>query len=260
MAAWKNPENFALWLTIVLSLVILLVTAIILFTRMYFERLLKEQKKLQQTILDHQQQLLEDSILIQERERTRIAADLHDDLISKLNISLLSLHTTQDINDISNMLQDSIVLARRISHDLSPPMLEQSSLKELIEGFVYPLRALIKLQLSFSITTEEQIPSNIKLQVFRIFQEVINNTLKHAQATSLSIHLHIGRQLLAIQTIDNGIGFEPSVLKKGLGLKNIRLRNQILQGQFRFSVPNHSGSAFLFFLNNFKHTQHDKQG
>lgn len=248
MAAWKNPESFALWLTIVLSLVILLVTAIILFTRMYFARLLKEQEKLQATILEHQQQLLADSILVQERERDRIAADLHDDLISKLNVSLLSLHTTKDINAVSTMLQNSIVLARQISHDLSPPMLEESSLKEMIEGFTYPLKKSLVIQLSFSIITEKKIATDIKLQVFRIFQEVVNNCLKHAQASLLKVHLHLGNEILALQTIDNGVGFDVLNSKGGLGLKNIRLRNQILKGDFRFSSTAGQGSAFLFYL------------
>lgn len=248
MAAWQNPENFALWLTIVLAIIIALIGIFVGFTRMYFIRLLKEQKKLQQTIVAHQQQLLEDSILVQERERTRIAADLHDDLISKLNISLLSLHTNKDFDSVSTLLQDSITLARSISHDLSPPMLEQSSLKELLEDFIDPIGRSHDIQLSHSITSSYSLSMDVKLQIFRIFQEVINNSLKHAQASQIRIHFHFSPNLLAIQILDNGIGFDNSQAKVGLGLKNIALRSEILQGVFKFSSPNQQGSRFLFYL------------
>lgn len=247
MAAWQNPENFALWLSIVFAILIALIFTFVYFTRLYFMRILREQQKMQTTVVAHQQQLLEDSILVQERERDRIAADLHDDLISKLNISLLSLHTTPDLDNLSTMLQDSIVLARRISHDLSPPLLEQSSLYELLEDFVDPIQAHLKIKLSYSLTTETLLSNSTKLQIFRIIQEVINNILKHAQASQLKIHLHLGKQYLGLKIIDNGVGFDVDKQSTGLGLKNITLRSQSLQGEFRFKSKLQKGSSFLFF-------------
>jgi len=247
MAAWQNPENFALWLSFVFILLIALIVVFLYFTRLYFMRILKEQQKLQTAIVSHQQQLLEDSILVQERERNRIAADLHDDLISKLNISLLSLHTAPNLDDLSTMLQDSIVLARRISHDLSPPLLEQSSLYELLEEFVDPIKTQLHINLSYSLTTEETLANSTKLQIFRITQEVINNILKHAQASQLNIHLHLGKHYVGLKIIDNGIGFDLDKKSQGLGLKNITLRSQSLQGAFRFKSKPQKGSSFLFF-------------
>lgn len=247
MAAWQNPENFALWLTLVFTIIIALIITFVYFTRLYFMRILREQQKLQSTIVAHQQQLLEDSILVQERERDRIAADLHDDLISKLNISLLSLHTTANLEEVSSMLQDSIVLARRISHDLSPPLLDQSSLHELLEEFVDPIKAHLKIKLSYALTTEIALSSPIKLQIFRIAQEVINNILKHAQANQLHIHLHLGKSYVGLKIIDNGVGFDLDQQSQGLGLKNIILRSQSLQGKFRFKSKPQKGSSFLFF-------------
>jgi signal transduction histidine kinase len=247
MAAWQNPENFALWLTFVFTILIVLMSTFVYFTRLYFIRILKEQQKLQTTIVSHQQQLLEDSILVQERERNRIAADLHDDLISKLNISLLSLHTNPKVEELSTLLQDSIFLARRITHDLSPPLLEQSSLYELLEEFVDPIKTHLEIALSYSLNTEETLPNPTKLQIFRIIQEVINNILKHAQASQLKVHLHLGKRYVGLKIIDNGIGFDTDKKSQGLGLKNIRLRSQSLQGAFRFQSKPQQGSSFLFF-------------
>lgn len=252
MAAWQNPENFALWLSIVFTILIALIITFVYFTRLYFIRILKEEQKLQSTILAHQQQLLKDSILVQERERNRIAADLHDGLISKLNVSLLSLHTTPNLDELSIMLQDSIVLARRISHDLSPPLLEESSLYELLEDFVDPIKTQLNINLSYALTTEKNLSNPTKLQIFRIIQEVINNILNHAQASQLNIHLHLGSCYVGLKIIDNGIGFDIDKKSQGLGLKNITLRSQSLQGTFRFKSKPQKGSSFLFFK---KHNQ-----
>lgn len=247
MAAWKNPENFALWLTIVLVIVIALVSIFILFTRLYFMRIIQEEQKLQATILAHQKQLLEDSILVQERERRRIAADLHDDLIAKLNIALLSLHTTTDIQQSSEMLQKSISLARNISHDLSPPLLEKSSLLELITDFITPLQKTYNTHVYTTEYHEFNINNATKLQIFRITQEIINNILKHAQATKIDIYLRLNAQYIALKIMDNGIGFNDANID-GLGLKNIALRSQVLGGKFKFKSSKNTGTSFLFLL------------
>lgn len=249
MAAWQNPENFALWLALVLGFVILLVGFFIFFTRLYFLRLLREQQKVQETRVAYQQQLLEDSIKIQERERGRIAMDLHDNLIAKINIALISLHTEQPLEYTSTMLQDSMVLARQISHNLSPPLLEDSSLHDLMEAFIHPLHAQLEIQFSYAKSSTKGLDSAIKLQLFRIFQELVNNALKHAQASLLQIHLHFGQQWVGLWVQDNGQGFEVETMKRGLGFKNIVLRSDLLKGQFRVQSHLQQGSSFLVIIN-----------
>jgi len=249
MAAWKNPENFALWLLVVSVFIITLISAFVYFTRLYFMRLLEEQEKLQATIVAHQQQLLEDSILVQERERTRIAADLHDVLISKLNISLLTLTTTQNIEQSTELIQSSIKLARGISHDLSPPMIEQSTLIELMEEFLVPLKEQYKITTQMEANRPYELPMQIKLQSFRICQEIFNNILKHAKATALDILIHHTNDYLQIKISDNGVGFEKEKVKHGLGLKNIKLRSEVIGGEFDFDSTPNQGTSFSFRLN-----------
>lgn len=248
MAAWQNPENFALWLALVLGFVILLVGFFLFFTRLYFLRLLREQEKVQATRVAYQQQLLEDSIKVQERERGRIAMDLHDNLIAKINIALISLHTEQPMEYTSTMLQESMVLARQISHNLSPPLLEDSSLHDLMEAFLHPLHQQLQVQFSYAKSSPQGLDSSTKLQLFRIFQELVNNALKHAQATVLKVHLHFGSQWIGLWVQDNGKGFVVEKMQRGLGFKNIALRSDLLQGHFAVKSQPQQGSSFLVIV------------
>lgn len=246
MAAWQQPENFALWLLIIFTFLMALVTILILFTRLYFTRILTEKEKLQDTIIQHQEQLLQDSILVQERERTRIAADLHDVLISKLNISLLTLNTTQDQVTTSSLLQKSIQVARQISHDLSPPLLEKSGLLELIDDFLLPLKDSYSIQLQKQSNHSLPLNPKIKLQVFRICQEVLNNIFKHAQATQIKVKVLFEDSFLKVRISDNGRGFDPNNIDRGLGFKNIALRSEILGGNYAFQPVSPQGTSFIF--------------
>jgi signal transduction histidine kinase len=249
MAAWQNPENFALWLALVLGFVMLLLGFFIFFTRLYFLRLLKEQEKAQAARVAYQQQLLEDSIQVQERERNRIAMDLHDNLIAKINIALISLHTEQPMEYTSDMLQESMVLARQISHNLSPPLLEDSSLHDLMEAFVHPIREQLAVQFSYANSSSDALEDAVKLQLFRIFQELVNNAIKHAEATTLRLHLHLGNQWIGLSVQDDGRGFVVEELQRGLGFKNITLRSDLLKGHFKVHSQPQQGSSFLILVN-----------
>lgn len=248
MAAWQHQEQFAVWLGIIIVLFLGLFMVFVTFTRLYFARIIREEKKLQVALLAHQKQLLEDSILVQERERTRIAADLHDALISKLNVSLLTLTTTADLAKTRLLLQNSITIARQISHDLSPPMVESCSIMELMNIFISPLKSIH--QVNFYAQTyvgDFPLETPMKLQLFRIFQEVINNILKHANANQIDIVLRKTTHYFALSISDNGVGL--SVKKqKGLGLKNIALRISLLNGVFNFNSNIGQGTRFFCII------------
>ena len=248
MAAWQHQEQFAVWLGIIIILFIGLFMVFVIFTRLYFARIMRADQKLQATLFAHQKQLLEDSILVQERERTRIAADLHDGLISKLNVSLLTLTTTSDLPKTRLLLQNSITIARQISHDLSPPMVESCCILELMNIFISPLKAIY--QINFYTQTyvgDFPLETPLKLQIFRIFQEVINNILKHANANQIDIVLRKTTRYLALSIRDNGVGFSVKE-QKGLGLKNIDLRMSMLNGSFKFNSEIGQGTRFFCII------------
>lgn len=248
MANWQKPETLALWLSIGVSLVLFLVVVLILFTRIYIRRILAEQKERTRLKLDYQKELLKDSILVQERERNRISADLHDGLISKLNVLSLTLHANEGNQQASVLLRDSIGIARRISHDLSPPLLTETDLSALIADFVTPMKDVLNVRYYLSKHADETITDEIKLQIFRVVQEIISNIIKHAKAKTIDLNLRITDRQITLRIADDGVGFDTAQKVKGLGQKNIELRIQMLKGTYRFQSTPGKGTIFLLHV------------
>ncbi len=247
MAEWQTIETVAFWITIAFLIILCLGIAIVFFVRVHLKRMLIAQEKLNVEKLIHQEELLRTSVTIQERERKRIASDLHDALIGKLNILSLAMASKTDTVNPEKMLKESIATARRISHDLSPPLLEETSLTEWINEMTTPLRGTYTIELSTRQDPKIKVPKNIKLQLIRILQECINNSIKHANASILSFSLRCTKKYIALQIKDNGKGFNTKKPFQGLGLKNLELRIQLLKGNYRLKSTIHKGTE-LFML------------
>ena len=249
MEKWQDPIIFATWLGIIILVFIFLVVSIIVFTRLYFKRIILEQKKLNEAERSHQEALLLNSVLAQEKERTRIAGELHDGLISKLNVVTMAFRTKSKQIDPQLLLEESIRDARNLSHELFPPFFAERSLIDLVEEFITPLREVYMINFSSVDTTQEYRPeTDVKLQIFRILQEVINNIVKHANASKIEISIRNGSKKMSILIADNGKGFNTTQKGKGLGIMNIELRSQILKSRFKFKSTEKKGTTFIFCL------------
>lgn len=248
MEEWQKPETFAIWLALVILVSMALVIAIIVIVRVYFKRLLIEQQRIADVKFEYQEKLISDSIKIQERERRRIAANLHDELISKLNIIKLNLYSVKGhlLTSVCDMLEDSITLGRNISHDLSPPLLDETSISELFSEFLLPINNTYQISFQLMSQIKIKLDKEPKLQLVRIFQEVINNIIKHADAKGIKIFLRQSEKLFFLKVEDDGKGFDPEKVKNGLGLKNIELRTRSLGASHKFKSANNAGSTFLF--------------
>ena len=253
MGNWKNEETIVLWLAIGLTVLLGLLIFILLLSRIYIKKRLADAKKLTDLQLEHQKKLVEDSIKVQESERERIAADLHDDLIGKLN-AVLIMNNLHKYTEASDLLKNTIQIARSISHDLHPPMIEESTLIELIDTSLLGFASQISIE-HVNITLDDMVlPFDIKLQTIRIIQEIINNTLKHAEATQITILLRTTPTYLGISIKDNGKGFDTVLSKKGLGLSNIEMRTQSLGGNYKLHSKKGKGTCYFFLFSLKKQT------
>lgn len=246
MEKWSEAETIATWIIIALLLVALFTFLIVKLIYVNFNKQIQNQQRENQLRLDYQRQLIETSIIVQERERDRIASDIHDSLIGKLTTLHLKKHLESDIDDLEISLQDCISEARRISHDLTPPMIDYMEIDRLIEEIINSWSSFLTISYHKNIVPTS-LKNDFKLQIVRILQELIMNIHKHSESTFVAINLRISPKRITLIVKDNGKGFEVNEHSKGLGLKNIELRVIYLDGIHKMkSGKNGTTSIFLF--------------
>lgn len=237
METWQDPKHFAIGLAIVILVFLILTVFVIVISRLYTKRLLKEEAIKNQMRMAYQKSLTDALIDMQENERARIAADLHDDLVGKLRAVHLMITTGKTVKGKNppDVLAQSIELTRQISHDLMPPMLKHANFSDLIEEAAFPLHKKHQLTIFDSGCEVLDVADNqIKLQCFRIIKEVINNIDKHAEAKVVTILLRCTAQYIAISINDDGKGLPEDFSQTGLGIKNIEIRAQRLSAAYKY--------------------------
>jgi signal transduction histidine kinase len=204
----------------------------------------KQQVKLQTEIL-RQQELATQSILeAEEKERTRIAKDLHDgvgQMMSAARMNLSSFYNTAKIEDseqnksltnIIHLVDDSCKEVRAVSHSMMPSALLNKGLSDAVKELTDKISNK-ELQASFySEGFTERLNTTTETILFRVIQECINNSIKHADASTLDISLIHDNDGISVTIEDNGKGFSNIQQQKeeGMGLSNIRSRIQFLKG------------------------------
>lgn len=261
----KNGNASATWLSLYFRrymtiILILLLLVTLAFTGWMFLQQRQELKRLnsnlnkQATELKRQQQLWEGNLLAQEAERQRIAAQLHDEVCTKMGVLHLTFHRLrrtepdkeeyEEMSDeINDLIGETLGLTRRISHELVPPTLEGFGLVEALEEWCEQIRntGSADVRLQHNLERSDLGDVNSELNLFRIIQELSNNTLKHASASFITIDLHKEEDVIAFQYCDNGIGFDPDSLSdKGFGLQNIMNRAKMIGASVDMSTaPDH---------------------
>ena len=247
-----NPEKAITFKIIIIGMLVIfsLALSVIVFFIIYQKRLLAQQKKHQKLESDYQKELLKTSISSQEEERSRIAKELHDDVGAMLTTTKLYFGQispqlpAKELEEItvkmSGFFDDMIQSIRSISQDLRPVILEKLGLIEAIHSLVQTIQDSGKMKVIFKNNTTQSISKSKELNLYRIIQELITNTLKHALASVIQLELKNENNSLVILYEDNGKGLNKKnlILKKGLGLKNIESRLSILSGNIYFIEGN----------------------
>ncbi|HEY4060423.1 MAG TPA: ATP-binding protein [Puia sp.] len=240
-------ENRILYITLLLSLII---TIIIVY---FFASIIRYHRR----YMKLQREKIFAEITIRENERKRIAADLHDSLgpllsAVKLNISNVDIEHPGDkalLEKTAGHLDEIIGSMRRISHDLLPNTLERRGLLEAIREFIGQVNGRQILNIQLYLVKEIQVPKEKEIHIFRMIQEIVHNTLKHAQAGNLQIGFsEEGGHLLCL-TKDDGKGFDKEKVlaaSQGLGLRSLESRCEILNGILSLdSVPGGGTNYFI---------------
>lgn len=236
--------------------------ALVLILFFYFSRkkIIKQEIDKKNLEINYQKELLNSVIITQEEERKRIAQDLHDDISSKLNIVSLNSHmlkasdlTEAEMNEITNNIIDLTTKAlensRRIAHDLLPPVLEKFGLHAGIAELVSEFNSSKTVRVNYENHINfETVEGNKQLHIFRILQELMNNSLRHGKAKEITISFNCINNVNKCNYSDNGLGFEVDNKKnaKGLGMKNIEGRINFIQGSMKITSEINKGTQVVF--------------
>jgi two-component system, NarL family, sensor histidine kinase UhpB len=205
------------------------------------ERIQLEQELNEQRI-NRQRQITEAVILAQEKERSEIGKELHDNVNQILGASKLYINTAMTDDEMrqellersTGLVSKAINEIRKISKSLITPGLREIGLIDSIEDIIDDLRATkqeLQIELDLQNIYEEQIEDRRKLTLFRIVQEQLTNIVKHAKATRVLIRLSIEGVNVVLTVADNGVGFDMSRHRKGVGITNIISRAELFNGK-----------------------------
>lgn len=215
-----------------------------------------ERKKLENKLrfeeIYHQRLLSQATIDGQEKERREIGKELHDNIGQQLTTTKLYLDLAKSTADASTgemvglalrSVSDVINEIRGISRSLMPPTLGDLGLIDSINDLIETLGRTQTLQIELTdiMFDETVLPDNQKLMLFRIIQEQLNNIVKHANAQHVSINLENTATSIFLEITDDGVGFDPAKVRKGLGLTNIRNRAELFAGKVEIKTAEGKG-------------------
>jgi signal transduction histidine kinase len=235
------------------GIVFIIVIGVVLMNQHFRKNLFKQMLTQEELKILHQQALLESSIEVQERERKRVAQDLHDELGASLSIARMHLIQLEEsdeesalrtpLRNIRNLTENALASMRRISHELMPPQLETFGLVRTLESVAAQTGATGKLEIRTHVRGHfPRLPWIVELGVYRMTMELINNTIKHAHANKIDIVLSLEGERFVLRYSDDGRGIVEKTDSHGLGLKNLEARTSSLKGSF--TTENGPGVGF----------------
>ncbi|TDH21286.1 sensor histidine kinase [Segetibacter sp. 3557_3] len=244
-----HPFEREIYIAILIAAIVL---AIILFFFLYtlvkHQRINSKQYKLQ----------IQAEIIAREEERRRIAVDLHDDLgpflsSMKLQINLLNTEDPDDknlIRELSLQINEIVQKIRETSNNLLPNVLVRKGLVRALTEFSQTITKTGNIKVNAEFVPEHfELEKDVEIHLYRICQEALHNTIRHAKANNFYLKLEREPAQLNVSISDDGIGFNYAKMKKdsmGLGLKNMLSRVDFLNGEFYLDT--HPGRGVVYTI------------
>jgi signal transduction histidine kinase len=223
--------------------IVLLLVGFLLF-RNYRNRQVLQAQKIRELEKDKQIAVTESILKGEEKERERLAKDLHDGLgglLSGVKLSLSNMKSNVVISGENaetfqrslDLIDTSIRELRRVAHNMMPEALMKSGLNTALNDYCKSINASTNIKVTYlGYGMERQLDNSVSLIIYRVIQELITNVLKHAEATELLVQVVLRDSSVSMTVEDNGKGFDISRLpaSEGAGWKNIKSRVDYLKG------------------------------
>lgn len=254
--AYKLQRKQIAIVSLALVIVLLIVSGYLLYNRYK----LKKQKELDEELIRQQEIRNKAIIEAEERERVRMAKDLHDGVGQQLAAVKLSMNAMEGeltanteqlerVKALEHMVDETLKEVRAVSHNMMPNALIRKGLAAAVREFIDNIAAtgLLKVDLQI-VGLNERLENTMETVLYRVLQEVVSNIIKHAQANKVSIQLiHHEDNYLNFVIEDNGKGFDAREANNfnGIGLKNIMSRVQYLNGTVDFDSSPGKGTTVI---------------
>lgn len=241
----SKMQQLFLWGSLSLSM-------LIVFLFIYFYRQRKYRAEQQLRSLQQEQHIAVAQALLQgeERERARLARDLHDGLGGmlagvKINLSEVDQGAGGSLNKVITQLDNSVTELRRIARNMMPEALLRSGLETALNDLCATASTAHMHVESQMMNIKHDLSLQEQLIIYRIVQELLTNVIKHAAATEVFVQCSQTENIFYITIEDNGKGFDPSLAtaNKGIGMDNIRTRVEFLRGKMDIHSLPGRGSA-----------------
>ncbi|MBC7861831.1 MAG: hypothetical protein IAF38_02580 [Bacteroidia bacterium] len=216
------------WIAIIGALGLLIVISVLFYFR-YTKKIREKQEAFSRLLIEKI-----------EEERKRISMDLHDDIGQSLSVIKSKISKTNGVNsELEIALGQVIEQTRQISRDLFPAYLEKIGLVRAVATLAESIQNVAGIECSYEITDEvEKLSLVFKTNIFRIIQECVNNTIKHAEASALKIQIEKRGEEFKLLFQDSGKGMKDVKTSSGLGLLSMQERVKMMKGSFTLDKKN----------------------
>lgn len=244
-----NSENFGndILLSVITASLLFLLLSIFIFTfsSLYIKK--RKQYKIDKAALhaQYQQEILQSQLEIQNQTLQHISGELHDNIGQLLSVARLQLNmleeeetaTPAQIREVNDVVDKTIQELRGLSKSLDGDFVKDFGLMESLSHELQRIRATGKYQTEIIVEGEPyRLEGQKEIVLFRVVQEILNNTLKHAAAKNITVTLHYEPAQFTLTVQDNGKGFDyEQVMRRemsqsGAGLRNIKRRTELVGG------------------------------
>jgi signal transduction histidine kinase len=243
--------------------ILLMIISLLLF-RTYRQKQKLQQQRIRELETEQRLNATQSVLKGEEQERARLAKDLHDGLsgmLSGVKYSLqdmkgnliMTQENQQAFERSIDMLDSSIKEMRRVAHNLMPEVLVRYGLDAALKDYITEINktGIITVIYHSMGITKKEIDHTTAIVVYRIIQELLNNVIKHAQATEVLVQLLRENDKLVVNVEDNGKGFDTKLAeeKMGMGWENIRSRMELLNGTIDIQSAPENGTAVNLEIN-----------